>query len=90
MLRVGADEEAKNAHMYSDDQLAEHIMEKAGDWSIPLQRQDIGVERGETGIKITASYHVIVNLELLGNYKHRLNYRIEVSKPIKGPPQPLR
>ncbi|MBI5827787.1 MAG: hypothetical protein HZB22_08705 [Deltaproteobacteria bacterium] len=90
MLRMGVEEEAKNAHIYSDEQIAGRVMERAEAWSLPLEREGISIERDDTNIKITVRYKVVVNLGLLGGYKRGLSYRIEVEKPIKAPYQPMR
>ncbi len=83
MLRMGVEEEAKNAHIYSDERIAGRVMEKAEAWSLPLEREGISIERDDANIKITVRYRVVVNFGLFGGYKHGMDYRIEVEKPIR-------
>lgn len=85
MLRMGVEEEAKNAHIYSDEKIVARIMEKAQAWSLPLEREGISIERGDENIKITVRYRVVVNLAWFGGYKRGLSYRIDVVKPVKTP-----
>lgn len=81
MLRTDVGEEAKVAHMYTDEQLAGRILKKASVWSIPLGEENLLIERGRDDIRIAVSYSIV--LDFFGRYKKELFYDIEVQKPLK-------
>ncbi len=81
MLSTEAGNEARLAHMYPDERLAERILEKAEGWSMPLEEGDIRISRGDSDITISISY--IAEINVLGVYKTGMNYRVNVSAPLK-------
>ena len=81
MLRYEVRSEAKNAHHYDDETIVKHILEKAEVWSVPLDRENILVERGLDSIKISVSYKVDINF--FNRYKRTLSYDIEVVEPLR-------
>jgi len=80
MLRIDVGEEAKVAHMYTDEQLTGMIIKKADVWSIPLSGENILIQRGQEEIRIAVSYSVVLNF--FDRYEQELFYDIDVEKPL--------
>ncbi|MBW7956601.1 MAG: hypothetical protein H3C68_01800 [Deltaproteobacteria bacterium] len=87
MLKSDVGEEAKFAHMHTDEALAEHILAKAAAWDLPLDETGLVIERGRENIYIYAEYTVVVNF--LNRYEKEFFYNIEVQRPLKQPGEPL-
>lgn len=81
MLKTDIEQEAKNAHMYTDERLAIRIIEKASTWAVPLDPENLIVERSGDTIRIQARYRVKV--VLIEGYEKVLKFNIEVEKPVK-------
>lgn len=81
MLKTDVTEEAKLAHMYTDETLRRRILTKAGSWNIPITAEDIEISRGLRNIAI--KIHYSKTIIFFGRYKKRLDYRIETMKPLK-------
>ncbi|MFQ5464376.1 MAG: hypothetical protein ACE5EI_00460 [Thermodesulfobacteriota bacterium] len=81
MLKTAVNNEAKVAHMYTSDKLADRIMKKARTWSVPLERDGLVVEKWRDSVHIKVSY--AVHLDFFGRYSKTLEYRIEVTRPLK-------
>ena len=56
MTKTDVQEEAKIAHMYSDESLAKRILQNAETWSVPLTKDDIEIIRNNGYISITVRY----------------------------------
>lgn len=82
MLRGEVKSEAKNAHMISDEKLADRILEKAATWSVPIERDDIFIERPYGSISINIDYYI--TFTFFGKYTKVKQYRIDVNVPVKG------
>ncbi len=81
MLKTDVGEESKVAHMYTDEQLAGRILKKAAAWSIPIDEENILIQRGREEIRIAVNYSVV--LDFFGQYEKELFYDIEVERPLK-------
>lgn len=88
MLKTDVGEEAKFAHMHTDEALEERIIAKAAAWDLPLDRTGLIIERGPEDIYIYAEYTVVVNF--LNRYEKEFFYNVEVQKPLKQTGAPLR
>ncbi|MFQ5441223.1 MAG: hypothetical protein ACE5EB_00690 [Thermodesulfobacteriota bacterium] len=81
MLKTDVEEEAKLAHMYTDETLRRRISTKAGSWNIPITSEDIEIKRGLRIISI--KIHYSKTIVFFGRYKRRLDYQIETVRPLK-------
>lgn len=81
MIKTDVEDEAQNAHMYTDAALERRIIQKAEIWSVPLGSENVSIDRDST-IRIYVHYNVV--LEFFGGYTRVLEYRISVEKPLKG------
>ncbi|GMR04378.1 MAG: hypothetical protein BMS9Abin23_0275 [Thermodesulfobacteriota bacterium] len=81
MLRTDVEEEAKLAHMYTDESLRERILVKAKAWSVPISSEDIEIIRGSRNIIIRISYSQ--TMIFFGRYSKTLYFTIETIKPLK-------
>ncbi|OGP13782.1 MAG: hypothetical protein A2052_08880 [Deltaproteobacteria bacterium GWA2_54_12] len=82
MLKTEVEEEARVAHMYTDEALESRITGKAAAWSIPLGPENLEIIRGRYQIRITVDYTVTLNF--LDRYDRELVYNIDVSEPLKA------
>lgn len=81
MLKTEVEEEARVAHMYTDEALASRIITKAAAWSIPLGPENLEIVRGREEIRITVDYTVTLNF--FDRYEHELFYYIDVKEQLK-------
>ncbi len=81
MLKTEVEEEARVAHMYTDEALASRITSKAAAWSIELGPQDLYIERGMEQIRIRVNY--TVGLNFFDRYERELVYSIDARAPLK-------
>ena len=81
ILKTDVEEEAKVAHMYTDEELAGHIIKKASAWSIPLSEENLLIEREAEDI--TISVHYRKELDFFNQYSKTLVYDIKVHKPLR-------
>lgn len=81
MLKTEVEEEAKLAHMYTDEALAGRITGKAAAWSIPLGPENVEIIRDRDEIRITVDY--TVTLIFFDRYNRELVYNIDVREPLK-------
>lgn len=81
MFKTDIDEEAKIAHMYSDEALAKRIFQKAETWNVPIDADSLQIERGAYDITITADY--TITLDFFGKYQRERKYHIFVQRPLK-------
>lgn len=88
MLKYDVEEEARYAHMYDDQKLAERITRKAATWSVPLKEDSLFIERGAEDIVITV--HYTVGLDFFDRYGHTIAYDIAVREPLKDKEKSLR
>ncbi|MBI1911564.1 MAG: hypothetical protein HYS21_06145 [Deltaproteobacteria bacterium] len=87
MLRTDVSNEAKIAHMYTDDALERRILQKANAWSIPLESENLEIERDAYDISINVHYTETLNF--FNKYSKDLEFSIEVQKPLKDPSRVL-
>ncbi len=81
MLKTEVEDEAKNAHMYSDETLARRILMKSETWGVPIDRDNLEIVRGREFINI--SVHYTVTMDFFGRYKKVQNFNIEVDERLK-------
>lgn len=81
MMKTEVEDEAKNAHMYTDEAVRRHIMEKAVLWELPVDEDDIIVDRGIDDIYIEVNYQI--NIGFPGGYTRVLTYNINVEEDLK-------
>lgn len=82
MLKTEVEEEAKLAHMYTDEALVSRITGKAAAWSIPLGPENLEIIRDRDEIRITVDY--TVTLIFFDRYDRELVYNIDVREPLKA------
>lgn len=83
MLKTEVEEEAKIAHMYTDEALESRITEKAATWSVMLGPESLQIIRGRDEIRITVDYTVTLNF--FDRYSRQIVYDIDVQEPLKEP-----
>jgi hypothetical protein len=81
MLKIEVEDEARIAHMYTDEALASRITGKAANWSIPLSPENLEIIRDSDEIRITVDYTVTLNF--FDRYSRELVYNIDVREPLK-------
>lgn len=81
MLKTEVENEAKVAHMYTDDLIVKHILKKAVSWRVPIEVEDIYVERSGSYINVSIDYIDVV--DLVGGYTKELQFSIRVEEPLK-------
>lgn len=81
MLKTEVEEEARVAHMYTDEALASRITTKAAAWSVELGPEDLLIDRGVEQIRIRVDY--TVGLNFFDRYERNLAYQIDVRAPLK-------
>jgi len=81
MLSTDVKEEAKLAHMYTNESLRRRIIEKARTWDVPLRPEDVVIDRGIRDITIRVFY--TDRIEFFGRYRKVLKRRISVTVPLK-------
>lgn len=82
MLKTEVEEEARIAHMYTDEALEKRITGKAAAWSIPLGPENLEIIRGSDEIRITVDYTITLNF--FDRYDRELVYNIDVRGPLKA------
>jgi len=82
MLQYEVEGEAKVAHMYTNAELKDRILEKAGSWSVDIDRSDIEIIRDYEQIEIAVSYGV--RLVFFGRHERDFFYEIYVREPLKA------
>ncbi|MBI5810010.1 MAG: hypothetical protein HZB21_02315 [Deltaproteobacteria bacterium] len=80
MMKTAVEEETKVAHMYTDEFLAKRLLKNAEAWDIPIDREDIIIDR-DTDIMIRIRYTVTVTL--FNRYNKDLSFEIRVTAPLK-------
>jgi hypothetical protein len=81
MLKTEVKDEARIAHMYSDEKVAERILDKAATWEVPLEKNGITVERWRDQINIKVAY--TVHFTFFGRYSKSHVFHIDVDAPLK-------
>ncbi|GMR05220.1 MAG: hypothetical protein BMS9Abin24_013 [Thermodesulfobacteriota bacterium] len=82
MIRTEVEDEARIAHMHGDAVLAARILEKANIWSVPIDREDIEIERDRDSIAISVNYSTTISF--FNRWSRVQNYSINVEEPLKG------
>ncbi len=80
MFKTDIEEEAKFAHMYTDEKLIARIMAKTESWKVPVRPEDIQISRTATDVRVTAQYSVTLNFP--GMNPKVIYYDIDVTKPL--------
>ena len=81
MLKTDVEEEARIAHMYTDEDLASRITRKAAAWSVTLGPDNLEIVRDSEQITIKVDY--TVSLNFFDRYVRELDYHILVEAPLK-------
>lgn len=81
MTKTDVEEEAKIAHMYTDDSLAEHILKNAEAWSVPLTKDDIEIIRNNGYISVTVRY--TDRIVFIGGFVEEIPREIIVESELK-------
>lgn len=81
MLKTDVENEAKVAHMYTDQSIASRLLKKAVSWSVPIGQEDIEIIRGTGDIAISIEY--IETVSFPGGYSKDLPFSISVEEPLK-------
>lgn len=71
----------KVAHMYDEDEILEHLIDKVDEWQLPIDPDKINVDRRESDIVITMRYHI--DKLFLTQYNHRFHFKIREKGAIK-------
>jgi hypothetical protein len=72
--------EAENARHYTNEEIKKRILKKAEDWSIPLKRHNIIIERRTRVIDISMEWDV--DIVFLVRYKRTFHYDISVREVL--------
>lgn len=80
MFKMDIKEEAKFAHMYSNEKLLKRMMEKVESWKVPVGPDDIKISRTDSDVRVTVHYEVKLNFP--GGNSRTLYYDIDVTKPL--------
>lgn len=83
MIKTDIEDEAKNAHMYSDRVLLQRILQKARTWEIPIGEDNIEIKRGYTSISVEVNY--TQTIEFIGGYRKVIPVNISTVQPLKEP-----
>ncbi len=81
LFKTEVEDEAKLAHLYSDEKLLARIMDKAKAWDIPIGSDDIKINRYKEEIFI--SVHYGITLDFPGGYSREFFYGIDTRAPLK-------
>ncbi len=82
MVRYEVENDARNAHLYTDDQILEHILEAAYIWGVSLTEDNVEIARGFAKIEIEVDYDVDVNF--LNRYIKTFHYGIYAVEPLRA------
>lgn len=66
--------EIKVAHMYDEEEILDHIIEKVKEWDIPVNTDEIVIDRREDDIIISMRYHV--DKTFFSQYERRFYFKI--------------
>src|SRR3990170_1437796 len=72
---------AKNGGYYTDEEIVRSLLEKAHFWYIPIDKDNIRIERTKTDIAIEVEYEVIVDFP--SKYQKTLYFDAYAYEPIK-------
>lgn len=81
MLKTEVEDEAKIAHMYTNQVLEKRILTKAHAWNVPITADDLEIVRGRDFISIQIDYKV--TFVFFNSYEKEQRFYIDVSKPLK-------
>lgn len=81
LFKTEVEDEAKLAHMYSDEKLLVRIMDKAKAWDIPIESKAIKISRDKEEILI--SVHYSITLYFPSGYAREFFYGIDARAPLK-------
>lgn len=81
MMKYEVRSEAENAHVYTDEEIRDRLLDKAKNWSVPMASLDITIHRRTRFIDISLGYSVTVTF--FQRYKRKLDYDISVREPLK-------
>lgn len=81
MLKTEVEDEAKIAHMYTNQALQKRILMKAHAWNVPITEDNLEIVRGRDFISIQVDYNV--TFVFFNSYEKEQRFFIDVSKPLK-------
>lgn len=81
MLKTEVEDEAKIAHMYTDQALGKRILMKANAWNVPITSDNLEIVRGRDFISIQVDYKV--TFVFFNSYEREQRFYIDISKPLK-------
>ncbi len=81
MTKTDVEEEAKIAHMYTDESLTQRILRNAETWSVPLTKDDIEIVRNNGYISITVRY--TDRIVFIGDFVEEIPREIIVESELK-------
>ena len=73
--------EIKVAHMYDENEIFENLTLKVNEWNLPIDEDNIRVDRRDEDVIIHMSYHI--DKLFLTFYKRRFNFVIREKGVIK-------
>lgn len=82
MLQYEVEGEAKIAHMYTNAEIKNRIIEKAAGWSVDLDQDEVEIIRDYAEIQIAVSYGISV--VFFGNIERTFFYDIYANEPLKS------
>lgn len=80
MLGYEVENAAKNAGYNKDEEIVKNILEKAHFWYIPIDKDNIRIERTKKDIVIEVEYEVIV--DFFNKYQKTLYFDVYAYEPI--------
>lgn len=81
MMKTEVENDAQTAHLYDDQKIVNLIMNRAKELELPVEDNNLVVERREDEIEISLNYKVDVNF--FAGYVKTLFFDIRTVKPIK-------
>ena len=81
MMKKEVDAEVSTAHFYTDEELTQHLMESSRNWNVPLDVEDIVIERQTYEIEVTIYY--TVELLFFNKYEWLIPIEISVSEDLQ-------
>lgn len=75
MMTYEVEGQVKVAHRYDEDEIFENLLEKVKEWDMPIDPENIVVDRREQSIIIFVNYHV--DVLFLGKFNRRFYFKIK-------------
>lgn len=82
MMRTEVENDAQTAHLYDDEKIANLILNRAKEFELSIEENNLVINRREGEIEISLHYNTDINF--LNQYVKTLYFDIRAVKPIKA------